>query len=476
MSSPPTAPVVGTRVSHRDAHVLPCSLAQTESSLSALPRRLGLWSAAAVVVGIIIGSGIFRVPSSVAAEVGSIGAIALLWVLGGVITLCLALSLAELAALYPRAGGTYVYIREAYGPTLAFLYGWTFMLVNPAVWAGIALIFAEYLGRFMPLDDGAKRWVAATLICLATLANYRSVRLAVSIQNIATVAKAAAILAVAGVIFALGTGVDEGALRAATFTAPPSAGSFGVALVGVLFAYEGVAGFCSLSGEVHDPGRTLPRALTLGVVAVITLYLLINAAYLYVLPLKVVAASNLVAADAMMKVAGPAAASVVAALVMLTTFGALTASAIADPRVFYAMATEGLFFRRVGAVHPRFQTPHVAILIAGSIAVLYVSLHNFEELTAIFILGLWPFYTLAALAVIVLRFKRPTLARPYLTPGYPYVPLLFVGSSALVLINSLIEQPTVTLINTCITLSGIPVYFLWRVLTRDKVRGVQPST
>lgn len=417
-----------------------------------------------IVVGIIVGSGIFRVPSSIAAEVGSTGAIALLWVVGGLITLCLALSLAELAALYPRAGGNYVYLREAFGPGLAFVYGWTFLLINPAIWAGIALIFAEYLAHFVPMATSTRHAVAVGLIAFATLVNCCSVRWAVAIQNAATAAKAVALFAVAAAIFALGS-PRGGALghQPLTFDVP-SVGGFGVALVSVLFAYEGVVSSCSLSGEVRDPSRALPRALTLGVGLVIALYLSINAAYLYALPLADVASSTLVAADAMMKVAGPAAASVVAGLVMLTTFGTVMACALADPRVFYAMAQDGLFLRSIGALHPRFQTPHVAVLVSGAIAMAYASLHKFEELTAIFILGLWPFYTLSAIAVIVLRRKAPTLARPYRTPGYPFVPAIFAAASLLVLGNSLIEQTRVTVVNILITLAGIPAYYLWRAL------------
>lgn len=428
-----------------------------------LPKRLGVWSAATIVVGIIVGSGIFRVPSTIAALTGSTGTMALLWILGGVITLCLALSLAELAAMYPRAGGNYVYLREAYGPGVAFVYGWTFLLINPAVWAGVALILAEYLGHFIPLSAGGRRIVAAAVIVFATLTNCISVRFAVAIQNIATAAKAAALFAVAGAIFSLGS-ASSGAFSQPVSFQVTSYGSLGVALVSVLFAYEGAVSFCALSGEVRDPGRSLPRALTLGVLLVILLYLSINAAYLYVLPLESIISSNLVAADAMQQVAGSAGAGIVAALVVLTTFGAVMACAIADPRVFYAMAQDGQFFRTIGAVHPKFETPYLAVLLSGAIAIAYSSLHSFEELTAIFILGLWPFYALGVLGVIVLRIKQPHLARPYRTPWYPVVPGIFLAASTLVLMNSLVEQTSVTLLNVGITLAGVPVYYLWRWL------------
>lgn len=439
---------------------------------AALPRKLSAWSAAMIVVGIIVGSGIFRVPSSIAATVGSTGTIAVLWILGGLITLCLALSLAELATMYPRAGGNYVYLREAYGPGVAFVYGWTFLLINPAVWASIALILAEYLGHFVPLSVEGRRLVAAGVIAFATLTNCFSLRFAVALQNVATAAKAAALFAVAGAIFSLGSASSGSFNEPVTFTAP-GFGSLGVALVSVLFAYEGTVSFCALSGEVRDPARSLPRALTIGVVLVILLYLSVNAAYLYALPLAAVASSGLVAADAIQQVAGPAGAGIVSALVILTTFGAVMACAIADPRVFYAMANDGSFFRTVGVVHPKLETPYLAVLLSGAIAILYSSLHSFEELTAIFILGLWPFYALGVLAVIVLRTKQPHLERPYRTPGYPYVPAIFVAASALVFVNSLIEQTRVTLLNLTITLAGVPAYFLWRWFTARREAAKQ---
>jgi len=429
-----------------------------------LPRRLGLWTSAGIVIGITIGSGLFRVPSSVAAEVGSTGAIALLWVLGGIITLCLALSLAELSTMFPQAGGTYVYIREAYGPLAAFLCGWTILLINPAAWAGIALIFAEYLGHFVPLGVGARRAVAAGLIAFVTLANYCSVPLAAYVQNLTTATKVLALFGLSAAVFAWGSPAD-GALRAPLSFAMPGAGSFGVALVSVLFAYEGAASFCALSGEVRDPARTLPRALLLGVGGVIAIYLLVNAAYLYALPLETLMSSPLVATDAMTQVAGPVAASIVAALVMLSTFGSLAAFAIADPRVLFAMARDGLFFNRFAAVHARFETPHRSVLAAGVVAILYVSVRSFEQLAATFILGLWPFYALSALAVVVLRIKRPEIDRPHRTVAYPLVPLIVVTSTVLVFASSLVERPGITLVNLAITLGGIPVYLVWRAAT-----------
>jgi amino acid transporter len=436
-----------------------------ESAPSILPRRLGVWTATAIVLGITIGSGIFRVPGSVAQHVDTFGATALLWMLGGIITLCLALSLAELATMFPRPGGIIVFVREAYGPLIAFLFGWTFLWINPASWAAIALIFAEYLGHFVPLDEPGRRLVAAALIALITLANYYSVPIAAALQNVATSAKALALVALSAGLVLLGPGTD-GALAAPLSFEIRDPGGFGVALILVLFAYSGAAAFCALSGEIRDPARALPQSLIVGMLAVILLYLVTNAAYLYALPMDALSASGLVAADAMVRTAGSSAASLIAALVMLSTFGALAATALADPRVFFAMAQEELFFHNLGRVRPKSDTPHVAILVAGAIAILYVVVRGFEQLAAGFILGLWPFYALAVVGVIVLRIRRPDWPRPYRVLGYPWVPLTFFAASLLILGNALIEQPGITLLNVGLTLSGIPVYFIWRASTR----------
>ena len=438
-----------------------------EFSPSTLPRRLGVWTATAIVLGITIGSGIFRVPGSVAQHVDTVGAMALLWVLGGVIVLCLALSLAELATMFARPGGVIVFVREAYGPLMAFLFGWTFLWINPASWAAISLIFAEYLGHFVPLTDFGRRLVAATLIALITLANYYSVPIAAMVQNIATSAKALALLALAVGIFLLGSGTD-GALAAPISFEIRDVGGFGLALILVLFAYEGAAAFCALSGEIREPSRALPQSLVVGMLAVIVLYLFANAAYLFALPIDALKTSDLVAADAMTRTAGSSAADLVSALVMLSTFGAVAATAMADPRVFYAMAQEKLFFRGLGRVRPRSETPHVAVLVAGAIAILYVMVRGFEQLATGFILGLWPFYALAVLGVIVLRIRQPELPRPYRVLGYPAVPLIFFAASLFILGNALVEQPGMTLLNVSLTLSGIPVYYIWRVSTRNK--------
>lgn len=429
-----------------------------------LPRRLGLWSASAVLVGSTIGSGIFRVPSAVAGDVGTVGALALLWTVGGLITLLGALTLAELAVLFPRSGGIYVFLREVYGPLPAFLFGWTELLViRPSALGAIAVLFAEYFAEFAPVGTAGIRVVAAVAIVALAAANIRSLRWGAIVQNASTAAKVAALLGLGLLAFALGD-PSEGALGRPIALAPTTWGGFGIALVAVMWAYDGWADLTFLGGEVRDPARVLPRALLGGTVTILGVYLVVNAAYLYVLDVPDMVARPLVAADAARTVFADSGASLVAAMVMVSAFGALNGATMTGPRIFFAMAADGLFFRRVGAVHPLYQTPAAAITLAALLGIGYVSVRTFEQLADSFILGIWPFYALAVGAVFKLRRQRPTLPRPYRTVGYPWVPLAFLVASVGLLINALVEQPASTAFGFGIILLGVPVYFGWRKL------------
>ena len=429
-----------------------------------LPRRLGVWSAAAVLVGSTIGSGIFRVPSVVAGDVGSVGAIALLWILGGVVALVGALTIAELAVMFPRSGGIYVFLREAYGPLPAFLFGWTELLViRPSALGAIAMLFAEYVEEFVPMSGGAVRLVAMGAILLLAAANSRSVEWGAMVQNLSTLAKVAALVGLALLAFVLGD-ASTGAFAEAPTLAPRSWGGFGVALIAVLWAYDGWADLTFMGGEVRDPARTLPRALLGGTLAIIAIYLVVNAAYLFVLPVEDMANRPLVAADAARRIFGEPGAAVVAAMVLLSAFGALNGATMTGPRIFFAMADDGLFFRPIARVHPVYQTPWAAIALAAGLGVAYVSVRTFEQLADSFILGIWPFYALAVGAVFILRRTRPGHPRPYRTIGYPWIPLLFLVASLAMLLNALVEQPGSTLFGLGVILLGIPVYFGWRAI------------
>lgn len=426
-----------------------------------LPRSLGLYSAVAVLVGSTIGSGIFRVPATVAHDVGTLGAIMLIWVLGAVVALFGALTLAELAALFPRSGGIYVFIREAYGPMPAFLFGWTELLViRPSALGAIAVLFAEYSARVFALPATSVRWIAGGAILLLAATNVRSVLWGAFVENLTTGAKVVSLAGVAVIAFVFGN-ASTGALAGPFAMSPLSWGGFGVALIAVLWAYDGWADLTFIAGEVKNPERNMPRALLLGTGLVVVLYLLVNLAYLYVLPIDEMAGSKLVAADAASKIFGTMGAAIISALVMLSAFGALNGSTMTGPRILYAMADDGLFFRPIALVHPKYQTPWAAITLTSGLGIAYVSIRGFERLADDFILGIWPFYALAVGAVFVLRRRLPDIERPYRTAGYPLVPIVFLLASVLMLGNSLIQQPRATLLDFGIILVGIPVYYVW---------------
>jgi amino acid transporter len=425
-----------------------------------LPRRLGVWSTAAVTVGIMIGSGVFRVPAAAAAQAGTPGAMLLVWVVGALVALCGALALAEVAALFPRAGGIYVYLREAYGPLTAFLFGWVYLIIVPTGAGAIALVFAEYLSRLVPLSSAQVRLVAAGLIVLLGAAQYRSVRFGAAIQNVSTAAKVLAIVALILAAFILGGTGSAWAPGAPLH--PATWRGFGLGLVTVLWAYNGWQDVTCLSGEVRDPRRALPRALVGGTFTVALIYLLLNAAYLHVLPLTEMAASPLVAADVAVRLVGPAGSALVAALVCVSTFGALNAVMMAIPRVFWAMADDGLFFRFVAAVHPRYRTPHMAVTAVAVLGVVYLALQSFEQLIEAFILASLPFWALSVASVFVFRRRRPDASRAYRTPGYPVVPAFFVAAMTMLLANSLYAHPEATVTTLGAVLAGVPLYYWWR--------------
>lgn len=433
-----------------------------------LPRRLGLWAAVAVLVGSTIGSGIFRVPASVAARLTEPGPVLLAWVLGGLIALAGALTFAELAAAMPRSGGVFAYILEAFGPLPAFLFGWSELAVIRASALGaIATIFAEYLGYFVPLTPTEVRYTAAAAVALVGLFNYVGVNVAAFVMNLTTFAKYAALLGVVVLAFSLGGGdvahfspAWEGGLQVSALA---------TVLVSVMWTYDGWADLSFMGGEVKDPGRTFPMALILGTGAIVVIYLLLNTAYLYLVPLEEMGRSPLIAATAAEQIPllGARAGAVAAALVMLSCFGSLNGSMMTGPRIFFAMADRGLFFRGVARVSPRFQSPSTAIGLATVLGVIYVLQNDFQQLADKFILGIWPFYALAVAAVPVLRRKRPDLDRPYRTWGYPVVPGFFLLASLWMVINALVTDPVNTGITFGIVAIGVPVYFL-----RDRFESV----
>ena len=426
-----------------------------------LPRRLGFWATTALVIGTTIGSGIFRVPAAVAGDAGSIWGVAAVWVLGGLITLCGALATAELAAAFPESGGIVVYLRESYGRGMAFLYGWTLLFLAPAGTAALALVFGEYLGQLVPLSTVGIQIVASGVVAILAATSYRSVEGGGAIQGVATVGKVSAIAALIVAAFLLGDG-SAGAFGRGAALSHATFGGVGLGLIGALWSYNGFQDMVCVAGEVRDPGRVLPRALLAGNLVVLALYVAANAAYLYVLPYATLAASPLAASDAMVRVLGPSGAKAVAVMVMVSTFGAINGLVITQPRIFYAMARDGLLFASLARVHPRFATPHVALVAFAIVSVTCVWLRSFEQLTEAFVLGVWPFLALAAIGVLLLRRRRPELPRPYRTPGYPVVPLVFAVGTTWVVGNALVARPVTTLAGIALTLLGLPIYAVWQ--------------
>lgn len=426
-----------------------------------MPRSVGLLNAVAVSIGITIGSGIFRVPATVAGLLHDPGSVLVCWLLGGVMALCGALTFAELAAALPRSGGMFAYILEGFGPLPAFLFGWAELtVVRAAALGAIATIFAEYLGYFVPLSPAAVREVAALTIVLVGVLNYIGVRRAAAVLSLTTYAKYAAVLALAFLAF-----TASGASSAhfvPLWSGVPSLSLIATALIPVMWSYDGWADLAFIGGEISNPQRTLPRALIVGCLSVALVYLLINLAFIYVLPLPEMAGSKLIATTVAMRIpllAGIGTA-LIAGLVMLATFSGLNASMMVGARVFFAMGDRGLFFRAVARVSPRFDSPSVAIAICTALGVVYVLQNDFAQLADRFILGIWPFYALTVAAVFVLRRRRPDLPRPYRVWGYPFVPAVFLLASAGMVVNALVTDPVNTGVTLLIIAGGFPVYWL----------------
>ncbi len=437
-----------------------------------LPRRLGGLSATAILVGSTIGSGIFRSPAEIASHASGVTAFALAWVVGGLIALCGALSLSEVAAIFPRTGGIYVYLREAFGARVAFLFGWCELLIlRPAAYGAIAIVSAEHLWFVVGRDGGATllsgplpvsraQALAAVFIVVLGAVNFRGVKLGALVQNVSTVFKVVAILvlAVAGLTLAPATAPATAAAGLPPLT---TASGFGLALVAVMWAYDGWADVGFVSGEVRAPQRNLPRAFIGGTALIVALYLLLNVVYVKVIGIESMPGRPLVAADVAQALVGETGAKLVALLVAVSTFGTLNGSLLTGPRVFFAMAEDGLFFRRLAAVHPRYGTPGGAILLSIGLGVAFVSVRTFGQLADQFIVGIWPFYALAVAAVFVLRVRRPELPRPYRAWGYPVVPAVFIAAALGLLINYAVRSPAEVAINAAVVLAGLPVFWLW---------------
>ena len=436
-----------------------------------LPRRLGLWSAVAVVVGSTIGSGIFRTPASIAQRVDDVPLFLLGWVLGGGVALAGALTYAELAALFPRSGGIYVFIREGFGRLPAFLFGWAeLLIIRPGAYGAIAITSSAYTLRVLGLDpaaavDGlpvrAEQLLAAAYVAVVALVNYFGIQSGAALQNLSTAFKVAALAALIALGFTLGGGAGPAggmlSQRASVGLSP-----FLGAMVAILWAYDGWGDLAFIGGEVRDPERNLPLALLLGTGAVVVLYLCANLVYLHLIPIEQMKHAELVAADAARLLVGPAGVVAVSAAVAVSTFGTLNGAMMTAPRIFFAMAEDGLFPRAISRVNPETGAPGNAVLLAAVLGTVFVLVRTFSELADQFIIGIWPFYALAVAGVFVLRRTRPDLERPYRTWGFPVVPLLFLAGAVLLLGNYLVSETRAFAWDIGIILSGVPFYVLWR--------------
>lgn len=445
-----------------------------------LKRELGIWGAVAIVVGTVIGSAIFLVPSTMIRNVGSTRMLFGVWIFGGLLTLFGALSYAELAAAMPEAGGEYVYLREAYGPIWGFLFGWTQTWVaKSGSIATLATGFFIYLTNFrpglggvlttipLPLGEAGQplqirygQVLAMAVIMVLAIVNYFGVKVGGELQIVVTIVKVCLIVGiiVIGVTWPSGTWSHFGS----QIPAPGGIMGFFAALVAALWAYDGWNNVSMVASEIRHPQRNLPLALILGTLAVITIYLVTNVAYFYVLSPADVGGSDRVAAEMMRHILGGAGAGAVSIAAMISILAALNGSILSGSRVPYAMARDRLFFHNIAYVHPQHRTPSISILLLSTWAALLVLSGRYDQLYTYVIFASAILYGMATASVIVLRIKRPDLPRPYRTIGYPWVPLAFVLAISCLVASTLIKSPRESFMGLGLIALGLPFYFYWK--------------
>jgi APA family basic amino acid/polyamine antiporter len=439
-----------------------------------LVRGLRLPDATAVVIGTIIGSGIFLVPSNVSRQLPSLVAVLLVWVVGGVLTCFGALALSELGAAFPGAGGLYVYLRRAYGDVVGFLYGWAlFSMIQTGSIATLAVAFGLYLAPLLGVSAGAGRAIAVGTVAFLTLVNCLGVRAGKLVQNIFTTAKLGGLVTLAVVLLAHGhTSILAGSLHsdapAGQLVIP-----FGVALIAVLWAYEGWHVVSFVAAEVEDPARNLPRSLAVGTATTALVYIMANIAYYSVLPREGIAASQRVAAAAMTEVMGPAAGTAISLLIITSIFGAINGMTLTGPRVYWAMAKDGLFFHSFSRINQRYHTPVIALVFQGAWSCALALLGTFQQLFTYVIFTAWIFYGLTVAAVIVLRWREPKQPRPFLCPGYPVVPGAFALAALGIFLSTIVADGKHAAIGIALVLAGLPLYLFFRA-QRARERVASP--
>jgi APA family basic amino acid/polyamine antiporter len=425
-----------------------------------LPRKLGLLDATFIVIGIVIGSGIFLLPNVIARSLPSGPAIIAVWVASGVLSYFGAQAYAELGAMMPATGGQYVYLREAYGPGCAFVCGWVFVLaVLPGGIAFLAVGFSIYLDHFIPLSPTMRTMVSLALVAALSAINYIGVRESAWVQRVFTSLKIAGLaLLISAAMFVPGHAMGGVHLAAQTF----SYSGIGLTMTACLMAYNGWSYLSFVAGEVTDPQRNLPRALGLGMGAVMVLYVSANIAYMNVMTVPEIAATERVGAAVAERIMGPAGASALSAVVLLSIIGAINGGILTGARIPFAQARDGLFFSRFGHIHPRFQTPAFSIAVQALWAGVLIATGSYETLFSYTILSAWIFYTMSVAAVLVLRRRLPNAPRPYRMWGYPATLWMFLAVSAWFLVDALVNQPKPSIYALLLTAAGIPFYFIWR--------------
>ena len=424
-----------------------------------LRRSMGLTAATAMVVGIIVGAFIFVQPTEMVRLVPSGRGVILAWLISGLLTLCAALVCAELSWLFPETGGVYIFLKRIYSPALAFMWGWgMFWVMHAGILAAIAVVLARYAGYFFGLTDSGIRWLAIAAILFVSFIQYLGVKPGSAVQVTLTAAKLGAIALMCALLFSLGATVHH-AVPASTGQ-PVLLRSFGLAVAAGLFAFGGWHMTTYSAGETLHPERTIPRALIFGVLIVTACYTLLNAAYLYVMPLSAVATSTRVAADAMSRVLGPAGGKAITVVIIISALGALNGIALAGPRVYYAMAQDGLAFRWMAALHPKRQTPYLAIAAQAVWACVLAATNSYRALFTRVIYTEWLFFALLAAGIFVLH-RRGQYTPRFLAFAYPALPAISFLTSAAIAGNQIWAAPRDSFFGLGLLLSGLPIYFVW---------------
>ena len=429
-----------------------------------LKRVLSLLDATMINTGGIIGSGIFMVPATVAMLTGSSSLFFMVWIAGGIVSLFGALSVAELGAAMPRAGGQYVYLSEAYGPVWGYLYGWSAVaVINTASIAAVGVAFSEYLRFFFPITDISIKGIAVATIVLLTIINILDVKSGARFQNVFTISKLGAIF---GIII-LGLVMEGGSNQnLSPFFSDQSftelVGPLGLAMVSVLWTFDGWIFITYVAGEVKNPGRNIPLSLIFCMLIVVTIYLLLNYVLIYTLGFTGMNGSDLVVSDAASVFLGNKGAAIVTLIILISLIGANNGFVLTSARINYAMAKDKLFFHQASQIHPRFKSPANALIIQCVWACFLTFTGTFNQLITYIIFASWIFYGMSAGAVIILRNKKPDMERPYKTPVYPWIPIIFILFAIFLTINTIMEAPRDAAIGAGIILAGLPMYYYWK--------------